>query len=139
MRIKRSNKNIKIWRPLDTLIILAVLAAAAACVVFTAGAGQSGGQLQAVVRRDGNIIKTVNLSELKKTETFTVDGDIPVTVRLQHDGACVLESGCKDKICVKTGMLTRAGQTAVCLPAKVTLELKDITGQSTGQIDAVTG
>lgn len=139
VKIKSCSKSIKIWKPLDLLVILIVLAGAAACVLFTAGAGQDGGGLEAVIRQDGRTIKTIELSKLNGPEKFTVDGDIPVTVLLQRDGACVVESGCKDKICVKTGMLTRAGQTAVCLPAKVTVELKTASGQTTGQIDAVTG
>lgn len=138
LKIKSCNKCIKIWKPLDALVILAVLAAAAACILFTAGAGQSGGHLEAVIRKDGNMIKTVDLSKLAGPEEVAVDGEIPVTVLLRDNGACVIKSGCKDKICVKTGLLTRAGQTAVCLPAKVTVELKAVE-QTTGQVDAVTG
>lgn len=138
MKIKSCNKCIKIWKPLDALVILAVLAAAAACILFTAGAGQSGGRLEAVIRKDGNMIKTVDLSKLAGPEEVAVDGEIPVTVLLQDNGACVIKSGCKDKICVKTGLLTRVGQTVVCLPAKVTVELKAVE-QTTGQVDAVTG
>ena len=33
-------------------------------------------------------------------------------------------STCPDQECVQTGQLTRAGESAICLPARVTLRLE---------------
>lgn len=135
-----SDKNIKTWKPLDAFIILAVLAAAAICFFVIAG-GAADGALEAVVRQNGAVVKTIDLSALDSPVSYTVKGDgaISVTILAESDGVRVSQAGCKDQICVKTGKLTYNGQTAVCLPAKVTVEL--ISGSQTGHdgIDAVTG
>ena len=39
-------------------------------------------------------------------------------------GAAVTASTCPDQVCVQTGQLTRAGESAICLPARVTLRLE---------------
>lgn len=135
-----NEKNIKAWKPLDAFIILAVLAAAVICFFVIAG-GAEDGALEAVVRQNGAVVKTIDLSTLDSPVTYTVkgEGELSVTILAEPDGVRVSQSGCKDQICVKTGKLTYNGQTAVCLPAKVTVEL--ISGSQTGHdgIDAVTG
>jgi hypothetical protein len=54
---------------------------------------------------------------------------------IQIDGlrARILQSDCPDQVCVRTGWLTRAGQAAVCVPARVTLRME---GRH-GDVDAV--
>ena len=75
----------------------------------------------------------------KKISVFKpLDGDIPLIILFESDGACVKSSECRDKICVNTGKLTRAGQMAICLPARVTLELQSVEGTENTP-DAITG
>ena len=71
------------------------------------------------------------LSALAGPKEVTVEGDggIEVTVRLSPQGAQVIRSGCRDQVCVRTGLITRAGESALCLPAKVSVRL---TGGSGG-------
>ena len=133
-------KHIKTWKPLDAVIICFVLAAAA-CFFIMAGSAAHGG-LTAVVRLSGAVVKTIDLSALDSPVTYTVkgDGNLAVTILAEPSGVRVSQSGCKDQICVKTGKLTYSGQTAVCLPAKVTVELT--SGSQAAEpdgIDAVTG
>ena len=51
-------------------------------------------------------------------------GGLRVTVELSPQGARVADSGCPDKTCVRAGILTQAGQSAVCLPGRVVLRLE---------------
>ena len=133
-------KDIKIWRPLDAVIILVLLSGAVLCFFVMAGGGTAGGGLQAAVRQNGAVVKTISLSALDSPLTYTAegDGDKAVTILMEPDGVRVTQSGCKDQICVKTGKLTRSGQTAVCLPAKVTVELISAGKAESDGIDAVT-
>lgn len=80
----------------------------------------------AIVELDGQVIKEQTLSQLTETETFTVEGDqgLKVVIEFSPQGAAVISSTCPDQVCVKTGQLTRAGESAICLPAKVTLRLE---------------
>lgn len=89
----------------------------------------------AVIERNGEILLTQSLHTLTEEKIVEIDGEngIVLTVAFYPDGAAVLSSHCPDKVCVKFGKLTRAGETAVCLPAKITLRL-----EGTGATDATT-
>lgn len=88
----------------------------------------------AVVELDGETILERKLSEIPQTETFPVEGEngVEVVIQLSSQGACMATSTCPDQVCVETGLLTRAGESAICLPARVTLRLEG--GQD--QVDA---
>ena len=74
----------------------------------------------------------IELNSVNEPYEIEIDGEIPVTISIERDGACFVQSDCRDKICVKTGKLTKPGQSAVCLPAGVSIVLE---GES--EIDAV--
>lgn len=81
-------------------------------------------QLAAVVRQDGVEIARVILTGLQKPVTITVDGEYQNIIVISADGARVQSATCPHQTCVHTGLLTRAGQTAVCLENKMTLTLE---------------
>lgn len=81
---------------------------------------------KAIVERSGEVVLERDLSQLSQPETYTLKGEqgIEVTVEFSSQGAAVTASGCPDQVCVRTGQLTKAGETAVCLPARITLRLE---------------
>ena len=81
---------------------------------------------RAIVEKSGVVVLERDLSQLTEPETFTLEGEqnIQVTVELSPQGAAVVATCCPDQVCVRTGTLTKAGETAVCLPARVTLRLE---------------
>lgn len=80
----------------------------------------------AIVEKNGETVFRQELSRLSGPKEIQVEGEngIALTVACYPDGAAVLSSQCPDQICVHTGKLTRAGETAICLPAKVSLRLE---------------
>ena len=66
------------------------------------------------------------LSQLAGPETLSLTGEngVEVTITFTPQGAAVTASTCPDQVCVQTGQLTRAGESAICLPARVTLRLE---------------
>ena len=113
----------KFFRWADLLLILVIFLAALA--IFLPKQLQSRSQkLTAVVTQDGKEIERIDLSKVSA----------PYTIPLRSHPAAVLEVGpgyirylkanCKDQICVRTGKLTKAGDTAVCLPAKTSVRLE---------------
>ncbi len=128
----------KIFRPADAVVILAlvVLTVFTAYTNFSTDTDEDKGHLTAVVRKSSEIIFTADLSEIDEPYEVCVDEDFHVTVRLEKDAAAIAASDCEDKICVNTGTLTRAGQSAVCLPAEISLE---IVGDGSSAPDAVVG
>lgn len=110
---------------------LALLALALALIPrFTAAPGRT-----AVLLVDGQTVATRDLSRLTGPETLTVAGEngITATVEFSPGGARVSASTCPDKTCVRAGLLTRAGETAVCLPGRIVLRI-----DGPGDLDAET-
>lgn len=101
--------------------VLLLLAAFGAYAAFT----HSPPGLEAQVERAGEIVLRQELSLLDGPREATVEGEngLTVTVTFYPDGAAVTEAACPDRVCVRTGKLTRAGETALCLPAKICLRL----------------
>lgn len=101
----------------------AVLAAAVACaLLFWRGGGTE--DLTAEIWIDGERTQTVSLSALRESQTrqITSNGHT-LTLTLFADGAQITASDCGNQYCVQTGKITRAGQSIVCVPARVSVLL----------------
>lgn len=46
---------------------------------------------------------------------------------------------CPDKVCVRTGWISRAGQIAVCVPGQLIIKLEGPDPADSGQVDVVVG
>ena len=73
-------------------------------------------------------------------DVLVLEGEIPVTILLEPGQVSIIKSSCPDQVCVNTGVLTRPGQSAVCLPARVAVRITGET-RSDGQspVDGMTG
>ena len=106
---RRLLKKSDLW-----LLIIPVLLAA---LLFI----PNGGAAQAVVRLNGEEVERVDMAGVEGEKRFTVGGcEIVVT----RDYAAVVGAECPDKTCVHTGKLTKPGQSAVCVPGRVTLTIE---------------
>lgn len=78
------------------------------------------------VTRQGEVIAVFPLSE-DHTETFT-DTSGSNTLEISDGTAKMIDADCPDHICVKTYPISSPGETIVCLPHKLVIEV--ITGES---------
>ena len=83
--------------------------------------------------RDGAVTQTIALTDTVN-ETITVEGAVTNHIEVTPEGVRFSESDCPDQVCVRSGLLTRAGQLAVCLPNRVIVRL---TGAAAPEVDAV--
>ena len=85
-----------------------------------------------------NDIRTVDLSTVKKTETFTLgEPGEQNTIQISPKGIGVIEADCRDQICVKQGIHSHGPEPIVCLPHK--LSIRFISSNTDNSLDAVTG
>ena len=110
----------------DALVVLVVIALAAAAALWSF-ARPTGGEL---------IVCRVTLAELQETKTVQVDGTYHLTIEMTPEGVRVAQSDCPGGDCVRTGTITRAGQSIVCLPEQVVVQL---TGASADGPDVILG
>lgn len=134
---KRSSPEIRtrpsLW---DALVVLAVvlLAVGSALLVWRGGSGE---ELTAVISVEGRPAETVDLSRLSGEEERSLEANgYTLTLCLSAEGAQVSASDCPTQDCVHTGKITRPGQSIVCLPARVSVQLK---GTAADGLDTVIG
>lgn len=82
---------------------------------------------------DGELYEKISYSsDINRQEEIISDYGRNL-VNIDSKGVCVTESSCKDKLEVKAGYINKSGQSLICLPNRLVIELK-----SNGGYDAVT-
>lgn len=118
----------------DILVAAALLFLALAFWALAAGRGES--ELVAQISVDGEVIKEITLSGLSEKETFVIRNNGYMNSITAENGAVyVQDSDCPDRVCVNTGRLTRAGQSAVCMKTHVVIRILG----ARKDVDAVSG
>lgn len=129
-----AGREFRLFRKRDLLVFLAAVLIAA--LGFLSWIPRGDDAPVAVIEQNGQELRRIDLSRVTETEEIHLDGEIPVTIQVGPGEIAIAESACPDQICVNTGVLTRPGQSAVCLPARVAVR---IIGEDTGGLDATTG
>ena len=115
----------------DALVVLAVLLMAFALGARYWFARADAGTLTVVVTADG---ATLDRFALGGGERVYTSGGYTLRVAATAEGVCVAASDCPTHDCVRTGTISRAGQSIVCLPARVVVAL-----EGAREYDAVAG
>lgn len=81
---------------------------------------QSGGEKGTVVliKRNGELLKSASISN---DLTYDVDGLI--TVVIENGNVRVERAVCEDKLCEHMGRISKSGESIVCLPNGITVEI----------------
>ena len=97
----------------------------------------SGESWRAEIYQDGDLLYSIPLGDLSAPYRFTVTGENGCTneIELSPEGVRICSASCPDKLCVKQGKITKAGQSVICLPNRVSVYL---TGEK-AEVDAVVG
>ncbi|APH17514.1 NusG domain II-containing protein [Clostridium botulinum] len=86
----------------------------------------------AVIKQNGKIIEKVDLSKVKEKRQLKInynDKDHKGYNIIEIDKGSIrfIDADCPDKVCIKSGVLKKPGETAACLPHKliITIEKND--------------
>lgn len=103
------------------LVLSCVFIAAAAFLIINYCVKKKGNYVS--IKVDGKVIATL---ELDKDTTIDVTGyQGGVNKIVVEDGkVSMTEADCPDELCVKTGKINSTGETIVCLPHRVVVEIK---------------
>jgi hypothetical protein len=101
-------------------IILAAIVLFALLLVFALNY-HTESAVNAVITVGGKEVKEINL-KTAENETLTLENGIEILVKDGRIG--FVKSDCPDKICIKSGMLSHAGEAAACLPHKTVISLE---------------
>ena len=79
----------------------------------------------AIIKVDGKIHKKIDLSNVKKSEKVNLN--LPNgknTLLVENNSIEMKSANCNDALCVKQGNISKVGQTIICLPHKLIIEIK---------------
>lgn len=119
----------------DLLIVLVVLALAAGIALWQVSVRTESDALTVVVEIDAVEVDRFPIESLE-THSYSHNGVTLTLAPAVHGassassaesdmtrGVCVAESDCPTLDCVRTGVISRAGQSIVCLPGRIVVTL----------------
>lgn len=128
----KNRKRITLY---DVVIILALIISSVMMMIVKTSDNIS--DLQVEVRKGGKTVYTAELNDVDTACKVCVDTEYSIELLIENDGVSVVHSDCSDKVCVNTGKISRTGQTIVCLPARVAIEIKSSVGSEKDVLDGV--
>lgn len=135
MKLRNFAKN-SLLRPWDVIIVLLlILLSFAPIAVFSLNRVNSPTQ-EAVLSVDGEKIKTFDLTDSSQSYTYLYkdkDGDENL-IQVKGKRIRIKEADCKDQVCVRRGWIDQSGETIVCLPHKLLIEIKSSDGGEDGSV-----
>ncbi|WP_045517010.1 NusG domain II-containing protein [Clostridium sporogenes] len=83
----------------------------------------------AVIKQDGKVIERIDLSKVKEKRQFRInysEGSYRGYNIIEVDKGSIrfIEANCRNKICIKSGVLKNPGETAACLPHKLIITIE---------------
>jgi hypothetical protein len=131
MKVKNSN----ILKKGDVILIFSILILAGIIFIWKAYFVEKFdvGEKIAVIMHDGKNIERVNLNNLNNP-VFIKIKDYNIVIIAEKGRIRFLQSDCPDKICLKSGYLTKCGDKAVCVPSRTQVV---ISGKDDDEIDSL--
>lgn len=102
------------------VVVIVVSLALASTVVFTQRQTASS---RVVISKDGKVLYDINLSEVKDRIDIKNLSEYNELIVVEKSRVRFEISDCPDQVCVRTGWISRPGQTAVCLPAGIIIKI----------------
>ncbi|MGN0367289.1 MAG: NusG domain II-containing protein [Wujia sp.] len=118
---KETNQTIK---KTDLVLIAGLLIVAIVSLVWIGIVRKDGACAHVMV--DGQLVKVLPLDEeIRYVVRFEGQEAYTNTVVVENRMVFVEEANCPDKICEKYQPISKAGQTIICLPHKLVVEIRD--------------
>lgn len=115
------------------MIVFSVVIIICCCVMLFGNATKD--NTCAIIKSNGKTVRKIDLSSLNEPVEFTITGNGGYNIiRAEKGKIAVIDSDCKDKICVKRGWVSGGPLPIVCLPHGIS-----VTFEGKTEVDAVAG
>lgn len=109
----------KLIRKSDIILIAVVVVAALITLCYIMLTRTPGATVK--ISLDGEVVESFDISKDKEYQVTTDQGNNLVIIK---DGVVdVVEADCQDKVCVNHVPIKNAGETIICLPHKLVVEI----------------
>jgi hypothetical protein len=122
------------WLLIVMLIVVAV-SVLASNKVLSSVSGEADGAKKAEISLDGEIYQMIELSGQDGTIEIRTERGYD-RLRVHDNGIEVVESDCPEKICISMGFIDRVGETIICLPNRMIVEIVGDGGDRL-EVDAI--
>ena len=124
----------------NILWALVFVCTCAVCAAFILFAAQTAKPAKTAVIYIGNeAVRTVELANVPEPYEFDISGaDGTNRIRVEQGRIRVTEADCPDKVCVNQGWIENTYTPIVCLPHKLTIEVKSEAAED-NEYDAAAG
>lgn len=129
--------KVKKW---DVIIIgLFVFASFIPALIFTINTREASGGYYVEIKVQGENYKKVQLTGHTGREEIRIETNLGVNViEIVDEKVGMYEADCPDKVCYSPEYITRPGETIVCLPNRIVIEVKGEKPQENEE-DIITG
>lgn len=119
----------QVFRPfLKKADIILVISIAIICfILFLPNFFTQNSHPVAVVYKNGKEIQRIKLNSVSESYELNLDTKPSVILLVEKGKICYKHSECHDKLCVKCGWLTKAGDTAACVPSKTLVVIEGVS------------
>lgn len=114
----------------DFFIFAAAALLAAGSLLLGMGARRAGAGT-AEIYMEGRLVRTVDLGALSAPVEFELAGACRNRIVAERGRIRFVWSDCPDGVCVRTGWISRVGQTAACVPNRVLIKITGDAGEDT--------
>ncbi len=108
----------------DKLLILTIILASILSLFFIWGRENQDVDLYISIQVDGKEVHRMPLDESTEGKTYAIKTDYGENIiKVENQKVFVEHADCPDKFCMQQGKISKLGQSLVCLPHRVMIEL----------------
>lgn len=116
-------KIIKLFKPADIALIIVMFTLAFTSNFFIPNFSFNK-SVQLLIRKQGQ----TSVIPFTPNRTLRINGDPGYClIEIKDKKVKVVESSCRDKICAKTGWISKPGENIICLPSRIVIEIAGST------------
>lgn len=137
MRRFLQNHYLKMIRPGDIIVIISLfILSFLPLVIFSLHESQlvNNQAVTAYIKHDTKVVYSVRLDQHQGVDyyTFKDKSGHYNKIKITDHSIEMIEANCNDQLCIRRGKINKAGQTIVCLPHKLMIQIKSNTGDQSG-------
>ncbi len=103
------------------LIITAILLIVSVVFYMFINSSQDGDVF--TVKHGQNEVEHINFSKAEGEQFIFIDGEYPLEVHYSASGVWIENASCPDKVCEHSGKIEKQGQSIICIPNAVSVEI----------------
>ncbi len=109
------------------LLVISFVPAAVFGVLYN----RNSDSIYAEITISGELYKTVPLASHKGEDSFVISNKYGEnTIEVKEHAIGITHADCTDELCVQTGFIAKPGETIICLPHQLMIEIKGTTDNS---------